>query len=147
MMNFQREKLKNCLTWRIDDIRYKIVKVVVIWTWPASSSAIAPRKISCPGITSKIITFAARFWGFWFPQNKKQGWTHPVPNSVGSSPRAWLRWRYVEIRDEKTATKLPPTPFITGENTATPLFEAKARSRMNPPPELKNFIILNLKIV
>ena len=53
----------------------------------------------------------------------------------------------MEIRDEKTATKLPPTPFITGENTATPLFEAKARSRMNPPPELKNFIILNFKIV
>ena len=39
------------------------------------------------------------------------------------------------MRDEKTATKLPPTPFITGENTATPGFEANAISRINPPPE------------
>ena len=40
------------------------------------------------------------------------------------------------MRDEKTATKLPPTPLITGEKTATPGLLDRAKSRINPPPEL-----------
>ena len=114
-----------------------MVKVSVICTCPASSKAMAPRNMSCPGMTNKSMTLAALFCGFRLPQNKKQGCTHPVPNSVGSWPREWLRWRQVEMRDENTATRFPPTPLITGENTATPLLEASARSRMKPPPELK----------
>jgi hypothetical protein len=46
--------------------------------------------------------------------------------------------REVERREACTATRFPPTPFMTGWNTAMPFHRVTAKSRMSPPAELSS---------
>ena len=54
--------------------------------------------------------------------------------SGGKTPNELSACRNVDIRLAWTATRFPPTPFITGWKTAMPLNLLTALSRMTPPP-------------
>ena len=80
---------------------YKVINIAESSWWPEPSAYITPRNTAWPGITIHIITIDAFICGFAktvfiviiryhnsnipLEQNKKHGWTQPVPNSLGNS--------------------------------------------------------------